>query len=105
MRKTVAGLRALKGRRQMTMLYVDTTDEAVAVAGIDMLSIIDPVWTPAMREAAGDCFVQVGLLYGELCTYEDYLHAPKRRCARAAMRSIARPASTTSQGSPPKAFR
>ena len=76
-RKTVADLRALKGKRQLTMLFVDNVDEAAAAsaAGIDMLSIIDPVWTPEMREAAGDCFVQVGLLYGELCTYEDYLRA------------------------------
>ena len=76
-RMTVADLRALKGKRQLTMLYVDTLEEAAAAsaAGIDILSIVDPVWTPAMREAAGDCFVQVGLLYGELCTYEDYLRA------------------------------
>ena len=76
-RLTVADLRALKGKRQLTMLFVDTPDEAAAAAaaGIDILSIIDPVWTPAMREAAGDCFVQVGLLYGQLCTYEDYLRA------------------------------
>ena len=76
-RKTVADLRALKGKRQLTMLYVETLDEAraAAAAGIDMLSIIQPVWTPEMRAAAGDCFVQVGLLYGELCTYEDYLRA------------------------------
>ena len=74
---------ALKGQRQITMLYVDTVDEAAAVAaaGIDMLSIIQPVWTAEMRAAAGACFVQVGLLYGELCTYEDYL-----RAAHAAMR-------------------
>ncbi len=79
-RMTVADLRAQKGKRQMSMLYVDTPDEARAAcaAGIDMLSIIDPVWTPAMREAAGNCFVQVGLLYGELCTYEDYLRAAHR---------------------------
>jgi len=76
-RLTVADLRALKGKRQLTMLFVDTPEEAAAAsaAGIDLLSIIDPVWTPAMREAAGDCFVQVGLLYGQLCTYEDYLRA------------------------------
>ena len=76
-RKTVADLRALKGKRQMTMLFVDTPDEAEAAnaAGIDILSIIAPVWTPKMREAAGDCFVQVGLLYGELCTYDDYIRA------------------------------
>ena len=40
-----------------------------------MLPIIDPYWTPEMREAAGNCFVQVGLLYGELITTEDYLCA------------------------------
>ena len=77
---TVADLRAAKGKRQLTMLYVDTLEEAAAAnaAGIDMLSIIDPVWTPQMREAAGHCFVQVGLLYGQLCTYEDYLRAAHR---------------------------
>jgi 3-methyl-2-oxobutanoate hydroxymethyltransferase len=79
-RNTVADMRAMKGKRQLTMLYVDTEDEAraAAEAGIDMLSIIDPVWTPQMREAAGNCFVQVGLLYGDLCTYEDYLRAAHR---------------------------
>ena len=40
-----------------------------------MLSIVEPLWSPAMREAAGDCFVQVGLIYGQHCTYEDYLRA------------------------------
>ena len=76
-RMTVADLRGLKGKRQLTMLFVDTPEEAAAAsaAGIDILSIIEPVWTKEMREAAGDCFVQVGLIYGELCTYEDYLRA------------------------------
>jgi 3-methyl-2-oxobutanoate hydroxymethyltransferase len=76
-RMTVADLRALKGKRQLTMLFVDTLDEAAAAsaAGIDILSIVEPVWTPEMREAAGDCFVQVGLIYGQHCTYEDYLRA------------------------------
>ena len=48
---------------------------AAAAAGIDILSIVEPLWSPAMREAAGDCFVQVGLIYGQRCTYEDYLRA------------------------------
>ena len=76
-RMTVADLRAQKGKRQMTMLFVETPDEAAAAAaaGIDVLSIIEPIWTPQMREAAGDCFVQVGLIYGQHCTYEDYLRA------------------------------
>lgn len=76
-RPTVADIRALKGKRTLSMLYVDTLDEAAAAseAGIDMLSIIDPIWTSEMREAAGNCFVQVGLLYGELVTKEDYQRA------------------------------
>lgn len=79
-RPTVADIRALKGKRTLTMLYVETPDEAAAAAeaGIDMLSIIDPLWTPEIREAAGTCFVQVGLLYGELVTLEDYQHAAHR---------------------------
>ena len=79
-RPTVADIRALKGKRQMTMLYVDTPNEAAAAAaaGIDMLSIADPIWTPEMRKAAGDCFVQVGLLYGQLITQEDYQRAAHR---------------------------
>lgn len=79
-RMTVADLRALKGKRQLSMLFVETPDEAAAAssAGIDILSIIEPIWTPEMREAAGNCFVQVGLLYGPLATFEDYLKAAHR---------------------------
>lgn len=79
-RKTVAEMLALKGRRQLTMLFVTTPDEAAAAqaAGIDILSIIDPLWTPEMRAAAPLCFVQVGLLYGQLATFEDYLRAAHR---------------------------
>jgi 3-methyl-2-oxobutanoate hydroxymethyltransferase len=79
-RPTVADIRALKGKRQISMLFVETVEEAAAAAaaGIDMLSIIDPLWTPDMRAAAGDCFVQVGLLYGQLVTTEDYQRAAHR---------------------------
>ena len=79
-RPTVADIRAAKGRRTLTMLFVDTPEEAAAAAeaGIDMLSIVDPVWTPEMRAAAGNCFVQVGLLYGQLVTQEDYQRAAHR---------------------------
>lgn len=77
MRPTVADIRAQKGVRQLSMLFVDTPDEAAAAdaAGIDMLSIVSTVWTPEMRVAAGNCFVQVGLLYGQLVTRTDYLRA------------------------------
>jgi 3-methyl-2-oxobutanoate hydroxymethyltransferase len=79
-RLTVADLRRLKGKRQLTMLFVETPEEAAAAsaAGIDILSIIEPPWCSAMREAAGDCFVQVGLIYGQHCTTEDFC-APRTR--------------------------
>ncbi len=84
-RPTVADLRARKARgEKLTMVYVETEDEAcaAAAAGVDMLSIAAPRWSPAMRAAAGSCFVQIGLLYGELCTAGDYL-----RAAHAAMQN------------------
>lgn len=76
-RPTVADLRANKGVRQMTMVHIEDRDEAraCAAAGIDLLSIEEPIWSPQMREAAGDCFVQVGLLYGCNATTDDYLRA------------------------------
>ncbi len=76
-RMTVADVRAMRGKRQLSMIHVESKEEAVAAAaaGIDLLSIEQPIWNAEMREAAGDCFVFVGLLYGQLCTYEDYLRA------------------------------
>ena len=76
-RKTVADIRALKGVRQLSMVYVRELAEAraCAEAGIDVLSIEQPFWNAGMREAAGDCFVQVGLQYGRLATTDDYLRA------------------------------
>ena len=74
-----------KRGEKISMLYVSTLDEAAAAAaaGIHMLSIEGRFWSPEMREAAGDCFVQVGLPYGgwgkfegrALATGEDYLRA------------------------------
>ena len=78
-RRTVADMRAMKANGQkITMLYVQTLEEAAAAdrAGIDMLSIEARFFSPEMREAAGKCFVQVGLPYGQfgdLVTAEDYL--------------------------------
>jgi 3-methyl-2-oxobutanoate hydroxymethyltransferase len=80
-RPTVHDMRAMKARGQkISMLYVTTLDEAAAAdaAGIDMLSIESRFFTPEMRDAAGRCFVQVGLPfgpYGKLATAEDYLRA------------------------------
>jgi 3-methyl-2-oxobutanoate hydroxymethyltransferase len=74
---TVADLRAGKGTRQLSMLHVTTLEEAAAAhaAGIDLLSIVDPLWNKEFRAAAPDAFVCVGLLYGQLVTAEDYLRA------------------------------
>ena len=54
-RMTVADLRALKGKRQLTMLFVETLDEAAAAAaaGIDILSIVEPLWSPADARSGG----------------------------------------------------
>jgi 3-methyl-2-oxobutanoate hydroxymethyltransferase len=76
-RVTVAELLALKGQRQLSMLHVTTVQEAAAAdaAGIELLSIADPLWSTEFREAAPSAFVCVGLLYGELVTTDDYLRA------------------------------
>ena len=80
-RPTVADMRAMKARSQkISMLYVTTLEEAAAAdaAGINMLSIEARFFSPEMRRAAGNCFVQVGLPYGpagDYVTAEDYLRA------------------------------
>ena len=78
-RPSVADIRAMKARgEKISMLYVTTLDEAAAAdaAGINMLSIEARFFSPEMREAAGRCFVQVGMpfgQYGNLVTTDDYL--------------------------------
>ncbi|MBY6046221.1 3-methyl-2-oxobutanoate hydroxymethyltransferase [Vannielia litorea] len=85
-RPHVEDIRAMKARgEKISMLYVTTLEEAAAAdaAGIHMLSIEGKYWSPEMREAAGSCFVQVGLPYGDkgtvngqhLVTAEDYIRA------------------------------
>lgn len=80
-RPSVADIRAMKARGQkISMLYVTTLQEAAAAdaAGIHMLSIEAKFFSPEMRAAAGRCFVQIGLpfgQYGTLVTAEDYLKA------------------------------
>jgi 3-methyl-2-oxobutanoate hydroxymethyltransferase len=75
-------MRAMKARgRKISMLYVTNFEEAAAAAaaGINMLSIEGRFMSPEMREAAGDCFIQVGLPYGpfgDLVSAEDYLLRP-----------------------------
>ena len=80
-RPNVADIRAMKARgEKISMLYVTTLEEAAAAdaAGVHMLSIESRFFSPEMRQAAGRCFVQVGLPfgpYGGLATAEDYLRA------------------------------
>jgi 3-methyl-2-oxobutanoate hydroxymethyltransferase len=85
-RPHVEDIRRMKKKgEKISMLFVTTPDEAAAAsaAGIHMLSIEGRFFDAAMREAAGDCFVQVGLPYGgwgsfngrPLATAEDYLRA------------------------------
>ena len=78
-RPTVADIRAMKASgEKISMLYVTTLEEAAAAAaaGIHMLSIESRFMSPEMREAAGDCFIQVGLLYGKAG------NAPKIICGK-----------------------
>ena len=83
-RPTIADLRYMKGQRQLSMLRVETLEEAAAAqqAGIDLLSVPPALLGPAFREAAPTCFAIPGLEYGDFITAEDYL-----RAAFAAMRS------------------
>ncbi len=76
-RPTIADLRALKGQRQLSMLRVETLDEAQAAqqAGIDMVSVPPALLTPAFREAAPTVFAIPGLEYGDFVTAEEYLRA------------------------------
>lgn len=85
-RPHVEDIRAMKkSGEKISMLFVTTPEEAAAAntAGIHMLSIEGKYFDAEMRDAAGECFVQVGLPYGgwgsfngrALATAEDYLRA------------------------------
>ena len=75
-RPTVADLRALKGKAQLTMLRVSTLDEAAAAeaAGIDIVSILPDLAThPRYREAAPSLFSMTGKTHLDCGTADDYL--------------------------------
>lgn len=72
---TVADLRALKGKRQLTMLRVTTLDEAAAAeeAGIDIVSLpAELVTHPHYREVAPTLFSMTGKTHLEAGTRDDY---------------------------------
>lgn len=73
---TVADLRALKGRRQLTMLRFFDLDEAEAAeqAGIDIASVpSDVLFHPRYREVAPTIFSMAGQTHLDAGTAEDYL--------------------------------
>jgi hypothetical protein len=93
-RMTVKDLLECKGKRQLTMLFVDTPDEAAAAAaaGIDVLSIIDP----ALSKSA--CFMAI-------CAPTMTISAPRTASSRsAATPAIALAVSTRSAGCPLRVF-
>ena len=77
-RLTIADLRALKGKRQLTMLRVESLDEAAAAqqAGIDMISVPPALLQDRQfRDAAPTLFTVSSLSYGLYATPNDYLRA------------------------------
>lgn len=73
---TVADLRALKGKRQLTMLRYFSIDEAAAAerAGIDIASVPPEVlFHPDYRKVAPSIFSMTGKTHLEAGTADDYL--------------------------------
>jgi 3-methyl-2-oxobutanoate hydroxymethyltransferase len=75
-RPTVADLRALKGKRQLTMLRVMTLEEAEAAerAGVDIVSIPPELMlNPQYRDAAPTLFSMPGDNFYEIGTADDFV--------------------------------
>ena len=75
-RPTIADLRALKGRRQLTMLRYFSLEEAEAAeeAGIDIASVpAEVALDPRYREVAPSVFTMTGRTHLEAGTPDDYL--------------------------------
>jgi 3-methyl-2-oxobutanoate hydroxymethyltransferase len=75
-RPTVADLRAIKGKRQLTMLRVMNLDEAAAAekAGIDIVSIPPAlVMDPCYREVAPTLFTMPGDNFFEIGTADQFV--------------------------------
>ena len=73
---TIADLRALKGKAQLTMLRVMTLEDAAAAeaAGIDIASVpAELVTHPRYREVAPTLFSMTGIIHLEAGTRDDYL--------------------------------
>jgi 3-methyl-2-oxobutanoate hydroxymethyltransferase len=75
-RPTIHDLRAIKGKRQLTMLRVMTLDEAAAAeqAGIDIVSIPPTLLLdPQYRDAAPSLFSMPGENFYEIGTADDFV--------------------------------
>jgi len=75
-RPTVADLRAMKGKRRLTMLRVMTLEEAEAAerAGVDIVSIPpDLILNPQYRDAAPSLFSMPGDNFYEIGTADDFV--------------------------------
>lgn len=75
-RPTVADLRAMKGKRQLTMLRVMTLEEAEAAerAGVDIVSVPPSlVLDPQYRDAAPSLFTMPGENFFEIGTADDFV--------------------------------
>ncbi len=75
-RPTVADLRAMKGKRQLTMLRVMTLDEAEAAerAGVDIVSVPPTLLLdPRYRDAAPSLFTMPGENFYEIGTADDFI--------------------------------
>ena len=75
-RPTVADLRAMKGKRQLTMLRVMTLEEAEAAekAGVDIVSIPpELLLNPQYRDAAPSLFSMPGENFFEFGTADDFV--------------------------------
>lgn len=90
---TVKDLFALKGKRQLTEIYVRNAKEAAAceAAGIDMIITSERSDTAAIRAAASNTFLTIGQAYG------DYASAPE--AVKSAFRALRSGADAVYSGS------
>jgi 3-methyl-2-oxobutanoate hydroxymethyltransferase len=70
---TVKDIFDLKGKRQLTEVYVSTPAEASAceAAGIDLIITAERSDTKAIRAAAPNTFFTIGLIYGDYVTADE----------------------------------
>ena len=74
---TVKDLFDLKGKRQLTEVYVSTVEEASAceAAGVEMLVTAASNPTEAIRAAAPNTFLTIGLRYGDCASATEAIRA------------------------------